>query len=497
MIELQNAFYDGPGSQALDNAARLGIPVAGFDLMRRAASAALTVVVAEYPTASRLLIVCGKGNNAGDGYLLAALARAQGITATVLALTPPSELKDDAIDAHAEAAGAGVEILTEVTTAFSGAYDVLIDALLGTGFQGDVRPTYVAAIEAINAAGTPVVSIDLPSGVNASTGNAAVAVAADHTVTFISRKAGIFTGPGRARAGRIHLAGLGVPPHLFSRPCAYECRWEPARLQPPALASYKHQRGHVLVAGGDLGMPGAVAMAAEAALRTGAGMVTIATQPAHAAAMLARVPEAMTLDPRDADFLNRLAQMDLVVLGPGLGRADWGQALFEQVEATGLPVVLDADGLFWLAQRSAWHGGPLFLTPHSAEAARLLGLSVQDIEADRLAHARQLSDRFQARVDLKGPGSVVALLTRTEICVHGNPGMATAGMGDVLSGIVGGVLAEAARSRAADPVVDSLFSAGVALHSAAADVAVRKTGTRSLIATDVVRALPATLQVEP
>jgi NAD(P)H-hydrate epimerase len=495
-MELRAGFYDGRGSQALDELARQGIPVAGFDLMRRAARASLSVISDQYPMAGDLLVVCGKGNNAGDGYLVAALAREQGMKATVLAVSSPRELENDAFEAHAEAERAGVEIVADVSEVRFELYDVIIDALLGTGFQGDVRPAYRSAIEVINTAGRPVVSIDLPSGVNASTGEAQLAVRADHTVTFISRKVGVFTGPGRAKAGSVHLADLGVPSHLYPDPVAYECRWEPLSLEPPALMSYKHQRGHVLVAGGDLGMPGAVAMAAEAALRTGAGMVSIATRPAHASAMLARIPEAMTLDPQAAGFSDRLQQMDLIVLGPGLGRQGWGLDLFETVEATSLPVVLDADGLFWLAQRSSWSGGPLFLTPHAAEAARLLAISVQQVESDRLSRARQLGERFQARVDLKGPGSVVALLDRIEVCVHGNPGMATAGMGDVLSGIVGGVLAEAIRAKAADAVLDDLFSAAIALHSAAADLAAREIGTRSLIATDVVRALPTAIRVE-
>ncbi len=485
-------LYDGPASQALDDAARVGLPIAGIDLMARAARAALDVVVSEYPQATRILVVCGKGNNAGDGYLLAALAREQGLEPSALALIPVAELQGDAVVAQKRARDAGVVIL--VGDLDPTAYDVVVDAMLGTGFKGEVRPVYLGAIEQINACRVPVVSIDIPSGVDASTGRAGAAIQADHTVTFISQKLGTATGSGKSLTGQMHFAGLGIPKGLYFAPSAYPCRWDASRLGSAADNAYKHEQGHVLVVGGDLGMPGAVAMAGEAALRVGVGMVSIATRTEHSAALVARIPEAMTIDPDGSAVEAKLEQIDLVVLGPGLGRGMWAKSLYDLVEASGKPTVLDADGLYWLAQAQAWRGGRLFVTPHSAEAARLLGVAVDEIENDRVGSASELGKRFHARVNLKGPGSIVRLSDRVEVCKHGNPGMATAGMGDVLSGVIGGLLATAARQAGSEEVFDSLFSVGVALHSAAADKAAARIGMRSLLATDVIRALPRTIR---
>ncbi|MDG2278120.1 MAG: NAD(P)H-hydrate dehydratase [Pseudomonadales bacterium] len=486
-----DGFYDGPASQALDEAARVGLPIDGIDLMCRAARAALDVVVSEYPEAMRLLIVCGSGNNAGDGYLLAALAQEQGLKPSVLPLISAEDLKGDVALAEARARSAGVVILE--VDADPSQYDVVIDAMLGTGFKGEVRPAYVRAIEQINASGISVVSVDVPSGVDASTGRAGSAIQADHTVTFISQKLGTATGPGKSRSGRVHLAGLGVPKRLYTSPSAQSCRWDPAHLKPLADNAYKHELGHVLVVGGDLGMPGAVAMAGEAVLRVGAGMVSFATRIEHSTALVARLPEAMTIDPQGDGLAVKLNQIDLVVLGPGLGRGAWGRSLYELVEASGKPTVLDADGLFWLANAQSWGGGELFVTPHSAEAARLIGVTVGEIDDDRVACANEIARRYQARVNLKGPGSIVRLSDRVEVCRHGNPGMATAGMGDVLSGIVGGLLATAVRQGESKKELDGLFSLSIALHSAAADQAAASVGMRSLLATDVIRALPGVI----
>jgi hydroxyethylthiazole kinase-like uncharacterized protein yjeF len=491
-----DGFYDGPGSQTLDAAARVGLPIAGIDLMHRAAQAALDVIVSEYPDAARLLVVCGKGNNAGDGYLVAAQAKGQGLDPSVLAIVDPKQLQGDASLAHAMALQVGVAIHlyggTDLALELTG-YDVVVDAMLGTGFSGAVRPAYKIAIEHINSGQLPVVSIDLPSGVDASSGRADIAIKADHTVTFISRKLGTYSGPGKIYSGRMHFADLGVPRRLYLPPSAYSCRWRTQDLVSPAEDAYKHLLGHVLVAGGDFGMPGAIAMASEAALRVGAGMVSIATRPAHGTGLLSRIPEAMTIDPDGDALAHKLDQIDLVVLGPGLGREAWGKSIYRIVEASGKPVVLDADGLYWLAEAQSWQGGDLFMTPHAAEAARLLRITVAAVENDRLACAANLAELYEARVNLKGPGSVVRLSDRTEICRHGNPGMATAGMGDVLSGIVGGLLATATRQRASDEEIDKLFSTAVALHSAAADNAAQIVGMRSLLATDVIRALPTTI----
>jgi len=248
-------------------------------------------------------------------------------------------------------------------------------------------------------------------------------------------------------------------------------------------------------------MPGAVAMAAEAALRVGAGMVTAVTRSQHGAAIVARTPEVMVqgFAQGAADDAARrvLQRADLLVVGPGLGRSQWSEALLELAETCVLPTVLDADGLYWLAQRGTWRGGPLTITPHVAEAARLLDCAADEVQQDRLGACGALGARFECRGVLKGAGSVIFAHggPLTGICAHGNPGMATAGMGDVLSGVVGGLMAGiyAGPAPSEDAVVQRL-AAGVALHSAAGDIAVRATGERSLVATDVIAQLPGLMR---
>jgi NAD(P)H-hydrate epimerase len=256
--------------------------------------------------------------------------------------------------------------------------------------------------------------------------------------------------------------------------------------------TYKHRQGHVVIAGGDDNMPGAVIMAAEAALRVGAGMVTVLTRAQHTSALVSRTPEVMVLGFSESDddvqVKELLSKASCVVLGPGLGRSPWSKSLFDQVQASGRPALVDADGLYWLAAEGAWHGGALTITPHVAEASRLLGLEADAVQADRLAAARQLAQQYACQGVLKGAGSVVFTENdaRLAICGHGNPGMASAGMGDVLSGVLGGMLGYTGGPFS--PL--QALNAGVALHSAAADHAALELGERSLQATDVIAALP-------
>ncbi len=491
--------FDAQASRAIDARAITQIPVSGFTLMQRAAGFAWQCLLKKYPRVTGLSVWCGKGNNAGDAYLVAALAHHYGLRVQLVALYGPEHLSGDAATAYQQVAAAGlvVESFDEARTVVSG--ELVVDGLLGTGFKGQPRAEIARALAFLNAVACPIVSIDVPSGVNASTGAVCDnAIRADLTVSFITQKIGLFSGPGVAQVGERCFDDLAVPGHIYCEAGVPLRRFDPARVPIPGINTHKHRQGHVVVVGSDIGMPGAVTMSAEAALRSGAGMVTVVTQGQHTNAIIARTPEVMVVDAQAEQLSDILRRADLFVLGPGLGRRAWGEALYDLVQQfssgdtqmpAGVPVVLDADGLYWLAMKQRWEGGNLYITPHAAEAARLLNVNTAGVVDDRLAAAEQLAGKFQCAGVLKGAGSVMFSAAGLSLCAHGNPGMATAGMGDVLSGIIAGFMA------GADDVElrGNCFDLAVMAHSAAADLAAEELGYRSLTATDVITRLPQLL----
>ena len=495
------SLYDAAASRQLDGQVIAQLGVSAYSLMQRAARAAFTELLQQFPDVRSVLVCCGKGNNAGDGYLLAALASEFGLRTYALAVVPPTQLDEAAARAFGAARDAGVTLLVDLPAVLPAA-DIVVDGLLGTGLRGAPRPAFAAVIEQINASGAPVLSLDIPSGVDASEGAAvSVAVRATATVTFITRKIGLYTGAGRQLAGSLTFADLDVPESLYSQPGVRLLQWRADGLARLAPDTYKHRQGHVVVAGGDIEMPGAIVLAATAALRSGAGLVTVLTRAQHRAALIARLPEAMVVGFDDAvadapGVQRQLARADLVVLGPGLRRDAWGAALYALVQASGRPTLLDADGLYWLAAQGPWQGGDLSITPHVAEAGRLLAMQPAEIEGQRLRSSRELARRYNCRGVLKGPGSVVFGPTADiiGICAGGNPGMATAGMGDVLSGIAGALLAAPLRAGAPGSVLDANFALAVALHNAAGDAAALQWGQRSMLASDVIAQLAPVLR---
>jgi hydroxyethylthiazole kinase-like uncharacterized protein yjeF len=477
--------------------------VAGIELMRRAGAAVLDELLHRWPRAARLSICCGKGNNAGDGYVIARLAAERGLGVELVQLGDPGALSGDAAISRDAALAAGIQVRVSDDGAAVPGGEVLVDALLGTGLSGAPRGPYAALIATMNASGRPIVAVDVPSGVVADTGAApGAAVRAALTVTFIGRKVGLVTGAGAALAGRVAFAPLGVGdevrrqvPALDHLTFAGAC----ARFGLPRrdARAYKQALGHLLVVGGDESMGGAPLMAAEAALRTGVGMVTLITRGQHRPAVLSRRPELMVVDADRGDQVDELlARAAALVVGPGLGRGAWGRALLERTLGAGKPMVLDADALY-LLDEVAGNGAPdadVIITPHSGEAARLLGRDSGAVEADRIQAALDLAQRVAGVAVLKGAGSVLARATPgvgpgacLGICAHGNPGMATAGMGDVLAGITG-----AFRAQGLDPAAAAVL--GTCLHGAAADAAARRLGQASLLATDLFTDLAAILK---
>lgn len=478
-------LYTAQGCRDLDRIAIAG-GQPGIELMRRAGRALFDAIVDGWPGLGRLSICCGRGNNAGDGYVLAQLALAHGIEVELVQIGDQDALGGDAAIARDDALAAGVTVSCTENGALDLSGEVIVDALLGTGIQGAPRPPYARLIEGMNAAAAPVLAVDIPSGVSADTGAVAgAAIRAHTTVTFIGRKIGLHTGAGAALAGRVIHADLGVGADVHRQVqgvdrLSFAGLLGRDGLRPRAADAYKQSLGHVAVLGGDESMGGAVAMAAEAVLRCGAGMVTAITRDRHRNAILARRPEVMVLDAEDSELLAEvLEKATTLVVGPGLGRRAWGERLFERALELNKPTLIDADGLYWLAVGGASAPAGSVITPHAAEAARLLNCSVAEVQADRLASALVLAQRVNGVAVLKGAGSVVAEADAVlGICAHGNPGMASAGMGDVLSGVIGALLAQGYSAAAAAGL-------GTCLHSLAGDRAAASLGQISLLATDL------------
>ncbi|MGP6432423.1 NAD(P)H-hydrate dehydratase [Pseudomonas paraglycinae] len=443
--QLPDALYRAAQVRELD--ARLiaaGTP--GFELMQRAAHATWRALVRQWPAANELTVLAGHGNNAGDGYLVAALAHRAGWQVQVLAVGEPQRLKGDAAVAHAEAVADGVSIAAwDLSCELRG---IVVDALLGTGLSGDVREPYAAAIAAINASRLPVVAVDIPSGLCADTGHAlGDAVRADLTVTFIGLKLGLFTGAAADHVGELLFNDLQASAENFTDIPAAAQRLNAInlpRLAARTPAAHKGRFGHVLLIGGDHGFGGAILLSTESALRSGAGMVSLATRPEHVPAALSRVPEAMALGTSSANqLMGLLEKVSVLVVGPGLGQASWGRALLSAAANASLPQVWDADALNLLASGFVSLPKDCVITPHPGEAARLLGISTAEVQADRPAAALALSEKYTAVVVLKGAGSLIAHPDgRLALCHQGHPAMATAGLGDVLAGLVGALLAQ-------------------------------------------------------
>ncbi|WP_379944664.1 NAD(P)H-hydrate dehydratase [Marinobacter sp. LM1] len=497
---LPEALYSADSVRAMDRYLIDQQGVNGFELMQTAARSAFRHLVAFWPGAQPVLVLCGAGNNGGDGYLVAANAQRHGIEAVCVAVAPVEKLQGDARSAYQKARNDGVEILegsslsdADLQARIDSAA-VVVDAMLGTGVAGAPREPFAGIIRQLNQSGKPVLAVDLPSGLNATTGAAeGDVVQADITVTFIGAKTGLFTGAGVGVCGQVMFEALGAmhagqqsgeTPLAELYPWARCKAWLPER---PANA-HKGLFGHVLVVAGDHGFGGAGIMAAEAASRAGAGLVSLATRPEYVTAALARCPSLMVRGvTHGSDLPGLLEKADVVVCGPGIGQSAWGQQMLQQVVASGKPRVLDADALNIMAGRAPAPADNHVLTPHPGEAARLLGCSVQEVEADRVGAATRIQKQWQGIALLKGAGTVVATGNGVPgIIPGGNPGMATGGMGDVLSGILGAFLGQIPSARQA-------VMASAALHLAAADKAGQNKGYMGLLPADVIEAMPQVL----
>jgi NAD(P)H-hydrate epimerase len=481
-MNLPVEIYSVESVRNIDRVAIDEYGITGYTLMTRAGQAALQAALATFPESRRWQIVCGSGNNGGDGYVVARLAAEHGIAVSVLALASPESLTGDAAKAYMDFAAMG-GAAAEFEGALDADADLLVDALLGSGLGRDVEGRFAQAVRAMNAHRAPVMALDIPSGLNGDDGAVmGAAVMADLTVTFVGLKSGLFVDGGPEHCGQLVFADLDIPA---------DCReGQPVGMQRidegllgqvlprRARTTHKGNFGHVLVIGGDEGMPGAVRLCGEAALRAGAGLVSIATHRAHAAMVATGRPELICHPIDEATELAPLLERATVVaIGPGLGQSDWSRALFDSVLAGDKPLVVDADALNLLAGSELRHADWI-LTPHPGEAARLLGFTSADVQADRRAALVALQQRFGGAIVLKGSGTLVSTGSGPpRLCSAGNPGMAAAGMGDVLTGVIAALRAQGLPAEIA-------AAAGVQAHAVAGDRAAAG-GERGTLAGDL------------
>lgn len=484
-------LYTSNDVRAMDAAAIHRLGGKGIDLMERAGAAAFQCITQQRPDARTLSAIAGRGNNGGDAYVVGRLALEAGWDVRLYPSNPGSPPRGDAAVAQERYLAAGGAILEFIPEDFE-AVEILVDGLFGTGLDREIEGRDALIIEAANryrergfghaTNRRSVIALDIPSGLHANRGSIlGTAIRADLTITFVQPKAGLFTGMGPSCAGKVHVSSIGIDTDILRlhKPCAELTGWIQSAPLPRPRESHKGSFGHVLIVGGAPGYSGAVRLAGEAALRTGAGLVSVATHPDHAYALNQGRPELMVRGVENTqDLESLLAKATVVAIGPGLGQASWGKDLLDRVLETPLPLVVDADALNLLGdppERSA----PWVLTPHPGEAARLLGQSSRDIQENRFAAALALSERFAASVVLKGAGSIIAARDRLpRVIPLGNPGMASGGMGDVLTGVISALMAQG---------LDSFDAAtlGAILHGGAADALTHEEGERGLLALDL------------
>lgn len=492
---LPATLYTAEQTRALDHLATEVFGIPGFRLMQRAGHVLCAFLMRQWPAQKRLTVLCGAGNNGGDGLIVAGLAHQQGVQVQVLTFGQESyvdQLQGEALEAYHWAQTAGIETQPWCSSLDING-DVIVDAMLGTGLTGTVRGEIREAIIKLNHQSKPVVSVDIPSGLCSDTGQVlGVAVKAHSTVTFMGVKQGLLTHAGVDHSGHVYFDSLRVPDELYERVPVSVFRTEqqdlltllPRRLR----SSHKGRFGHVLVIGGGDGMGGAAIMASQSAARSGAGLVSLATRPEHVNAALVRQPELMAAGVTTSHALQiMMKRASVLVVGPGMGSSAWSDALMQQVLGSQLPQVLDADALSYLRGPSA-NQVKRVITPHPGEAAALLEWDVEAVQRDRFSAVRALQQRYGGVVVLKGSGTLTFDGDVIHLCSDGNPGMSSGGMGDVLSGIIGALMAQGLK-----PVDAARL--GVFVHAQAADLCASEQGERGLLATDLLNKLALVLNM--
>lgn len=455
----------------------------GFALMQKAAAFTVDCMLKQYSDSRRIAIIAGGGNNGGDGLVMAVLLAEQGLMVDVFTVSEPENYQHEAQQAYKLLLSAGLSCQPLKPDTICD-YDLLVDAVLGIGQQAPLRQNILDVITWINTSGKPCLAVDMPTGIDANTGSVlGEAVKAECTVTFITRKLGQFIGDGPKFCGDLYYSGLDIGEQFRQKQqgvSLLDFSGLKQLLKPRRVDSHKGNFGHVLVVGGEEGYGGAAILAAVAAIRLGAGKVTLATKACHVMPALNSQPEVMVKSVLNSGQLEPLLeQASVVVVGPGLGQESWGKELLHKVLDSDLPTVFDADALNLIADM---HEIPdlsnAILTPHPGEASRLLGLAGGDIQQNRIQAITLLQEKYQATVLLKGAGSLLADDNQTAVCPYGNAHMASGGMGDVLSGMIGAMLAQGLELMPA-------LELAVVLHAKAGDLVAQEVGGLGLVASDL------------
>ena len=496
MNKLPTKLYSAAAVARLDQVAINDAGIPGYTLMRRAGQAVLVALQQHYPDAKSILVLCGAGNNAGDGYVLARLAHSNGLDVRVVSMIDPDKLQGDARQAWQHWQECGETTLYQNDLPADA--DVIVDALLGTGLTREVKDDWKLLIKTVNQSGVPVISVDIPSGLNADSGAiSGAAINANQTITFIGLKKGMFTGSGKACCGEISFDDLGLPKQAYEsvEPDAellcHSSQWS---LPPRRHDIHKGKNGHVLIIGGNYGMPGSVILAARAALRSGAGLVSVVSRPEHINAIVTACPECMVHGSSNGEINSALFdKADYIAIGCGLGRDAWAQRLLYLALDSTIPMVVDADALNLLAARDHLSlTEECIITPHPGEASRCLNVKKREIQHDRFQMAQLLRQKCNAHVVLKGSGTIIQQQGLPKVCAFGNPAMATAGMGDVLTGMIASL---AAQQTVVAGDLNKAVIAAVCLHARAGDLAACG-DDRGLMATDVIEYIRAAARCE-
>jgi len=507
-LNISVALYNAKQIKQIEQEYAAGSTQGTYPLMEKAGAALFKQLLLEWPHTKNIIVVTGKGNNAGDGFVVARLAAESRIKVTVCPLSETKLLTGDALRAYQKVPHRNIKYLNLEQVDFS-ASDIIVDAILGTGIKGKLSEDYLIAIKKINASPSPVVAVDIPTGVEADTGFVHNdAIKADLTVSFIGRKKGMYTGDAAKFCGRVSLESLDISQKFYDRQefHLFTHTWQSIKhhLKARDVTSHKGHFGHTTIIGGQQGMAGAAILSATAAARSGSGWTSAWVDKDCVGPLISRIPEVMAQSIPETEIKDKLCS-ELIslpylghtfVVGPGLGKTSWGRRWITELSecefTRGCRQVWDADALNLLAEFSDSatnrFNSDRVLTPHPGEAARLLKSSTHSISQDRFNAAQSIAKRYGGVCVLKGNGTIIADDKGFQVvCPVGNPGMASGGMGDVLAGLIGGLLAQG------HSLMDAAIL-GVCIHGEAADKAAgRGKFYRGMLASDLFKYFPALL----